>query len=931
MNKRILFCISIFLLSAFSYGAMAQTMLYIPDSTWQVYASGHEKTMAFSGGFNNPQFSMGDLNNDGRQDLIVFEKGSLQIKTFLNYGSTGKPDFRYRPEFAQFFPETNGQRAISSYLKIEDLNCDHIPDLLTRGSAGFTIYYGFYLNNHLAFKKYKELFYSPLNFNLEGFDGAIFSPAGWSIKGNGGSTGWVSISANPGSTVYPYHPPSMIMFDAAKLKSGESSRLISKRFCISPNLKQEAKISLWIYRDMGNGNDSVAVYINSDTSLNKATCLGVIARNISINQPDTKAAAGWYSYTFSVPFSCFGYTQFLQFKGTNQGGRNIFMDEISWVSSSCSGDVNAYVDPGGDIPGIGDVDADGDMDFFAFNISGGFINFYKNYQQEEGLPCDSIHVNLKDACWGKVYQSTSIHQTLGVNCPQWQPPNPPAKITHSGNTLCMLDYDGDGDLDYLNGGVSYNTIQLLKNGRVEYNHPRDTIIEQDTAWQTGGQIYQAAQFPAAFFIDLDQDGKKDIIISPSAEMASENYHCIAYYRNTGTLTNPVFSFQSDTALIDQTIDLGTGSYPMLFDYNKDGKIDLFIGGDGYFQADGSMHARLAYYENTSSGNAKSFTLRELNFLNMDSFKTKGVYPAVGDLDNDGLIDLVVGHANGTISFYKNMAASNNVQPLWQLTTTVLKDANGQNIDSAQFAAPFIYDLNKDGKPDLLIGSVTGNVYYYQNMGSVGQLGLQYQTSMLGQVKADSWNLYTAFATPFVGKMDASNNDYLVLGSNSGRISVFSGFQSGNTTIPFQQIDSALSSLNLNLGMYSGFRSVPAFADLDGDGKMEMVLGNVLGGITLFTQSNSTSISSTRSSDSAFIIYPNPARSKAYISWSNKLFSPKSIQFSVKNVAGIDVFNQDLKEFSNRFELSLDGFSQGIYICELNDGIIKAHQKLVVIQ
>ncbi|MBS1782053.1 MAG: VCBS repeat-containing protein [Bacteroidetes bacterium] len=931
MNKRIQIFISTTLFFILSFRAMAQTMLYLPDSTWKVFSSGQEKTIAFSGGFNNPQFSMGDLNNDGRQDLIVFEKGSVQIKTFLNYGSKGKPDYRYRPEYADLFPEIYGQRSVSSYLKLEDLNCDNIPDLLTRGTAGFTVYHGYYLNNHLAFKKYKELFYSPLIYNLEGFDGAIFPPAGWNIKGNGGTTGWLSASANPGSLVYPFHPPSMVMFDAAKLKVSESSRLISKRFCISPNLKQEAKVSFWIYRDLGIGSDSIAVYISSDTSMNKAICLGVVARNISINQPDIKSSAGWYFYTFSVPFSCFGYGQFLQFKGTNQGGRNIFMDEISWVSSSCTGDVNAYVDPGGDIPGIGDVDGDGDVDFFAFNISGGFINFYKNYQQEEGLPCDSIHVNLKDACWGKVYQSASVHQTLGVNCPQWQPTVPPAKITHSGNTLCMFDYDGDGDLDYLNGGVSYNTIQLLINGRVEYNYPRDTIIQQDTAWQAGGHRYQAAQFPAAFFIDLDQDGKKDILISPSAEMASENYNCIAYYRNTGTLSKPAFSFQSDTTLIDQTIDLGTGSYPVFFDFNKDGKLDLLVGGDGLFQQDGSMYARIAYYENTSSGNTKSFTLRDLNFLNIDSFKLKGAYPAVGDLDNDGLMDLVVGHANGTISFYKNIALSNNAQPQWQLAKSVLKDASGQNIDSAQFAAPFIYDLNKDGKPDLLIGSASGNVYYYQNTGNVGQINLQFQSSFLGSVKTDPWNSFTGYAVPFIGKVDASGNDYLVLGSNSGRLSVFTGFQTGNTIIPYQQIDSALSSLNLNLGMYSGFRSVPTFADLDGDGKVELALGNVLGGITLFSQSSSTSIFNSFSSNSDFIIYPNPARRKAYITWDKQMFSQKAMHLSVKNVSGSDVFFQDIKEFLDHFELSLDDFSPGIYFCELSDGVVKAYQKLVVIQ
>src|SRR4051812_40983526 len=61
-----------------------------------------EKPLAWCGGLNNPQFSMADLNHDGLQDLVIYEPSDLTprvLKTFLNKGTAGNPDYRYAPEY----------------------------------------------------------------------------------------------------------------------------------------------------------------------------------------------------------------------------------------------------------------------------------------------------------------------------------------------------------------------------------------------------------------------------------------------------------------------------------------------------------------------------------------------------------------------------------------------------------------------------------------------------------------------------------------------------------------------------------------------------------------------------------------------------------------------------------------------------------------
>jgi hypothetical protein len=909
--------------------AQGQGEVYQFDTTWKVYAYNAEKTLGFSGGFNNPQFGLADLNNDGRQDLVVFEKGSIQIKTFLNYGTFGNPDYRYHPEYEKGFPEQNGLRTVTSYMKMEDLNCDNIADIVTRGLSGYSIYYGYYINSQLHFNYYKDLYYSPLYGSSEGFDLLTFPPAFWTSQ----NTGWSRVTSGSFPSVSPQTGSGMAMFNAHGLSSGSTALLVAKRLRISYNLGLEGKVSFWMYRDNQSLlGDSLSVYVGRNTTLTNAIYVNRVARCRTVNQPDTKASDGWYQYTFTIPPAMAGDTVYVIFKATSLAGNNIYLDNVRFISSSPYGDVNAYIDPGGDIPGIADVDNDGDMDFFSFYIGGVFINFYKNYRVEEGQPCDTLHVNLKDACWGKVAQAGSIVQALGVNCPSSQPVIPPAKTTHSGNTLCMLDIDGDGDMDYLNGGVSYSSVQLLINGKADYNYPIDTIIAQDTTWQSSGHIYNTPQFPAAFNIDVNQDGKKDILISPSGESSSENYSCIAYYKNTGTASAPAFTFQSDTFLVDQTIDMGSGSYPMLYDYDKDGRPDMFVGSDGFFQPNGTLRARLAYYKNTSTANAPSFTLQDNDFLGIDALDLQGVYPAVGDLDNDGKEDLVVGHSDGTISFYKNMAASASVQPQWQLTSAILKDNNNHNIDSSEYAAPLIYDIDKDGRKDLIIGGRKGQLAYYKNIGSTGQLSLQYQTSKLGDVHVDPWAFLSAYSVPFIGKIDNTGTEYLLVGSNSGRISRYIGFQNGNVTTPYQLIDTAYSSLNFNLGEYSGFRSAPAIADLDGDGKYEMVLGNFLGGVKIFKQVLAVNVNDVTNAGSAGIkIYPNPAKDIVYINWDRGFVSSPNVTVTISNIAGQKLITQSFKAESYVGGLPVSELSSGIYFCEVICGENRTVSKLIIVR
>jgi hypothetical protein len=769
--NRFLLLATFLLLSATSF---AQVSFYQPDTSVKVYAYGNLQTLAWCGGFNNPQFSMADLNRDGKKDLVVFEP-NFGVKTFINRGVAGAPDYRYEPAYALNFPP------LYSYLVLADYNCDGIADLFHRGGTGFSVYKGFYnWGNQLCFSFYKELYYS---------------------------------------------------------------------------------------NDVATG-----------------------------------------------------------------------------------GPANAYVNPG-DIPAIADIDNDGDVDFISYYITGGYMHLYKNMRVELGLPCDSLPISLKDKCWGKVYQGFYRTHLLGYSCSNaglLKPmangggnPNLGQKVTHSGNTPTAFDWDMDGDYDYLDGSVSYNELTFLKNGRVETGYPVDTMISQDTVWQTGGKQVNIAVWPTAYNIDIDNDGKKDILVSPNSGTAAENYNCIWFYKNLTTPGAPNWQYQSDSFLIDKSIDLGSASYPMLFDYNKDGKLDLLIGSDGYRQSSGLLRSRMSLYKNTSTPGNPAFALETTDFMGMYAYNFQGIAPAAGDIDFDGKADLVIGHTDGTLSYFQNTAATDAVQPVWALTLLQLTDENGDTINAGGNAAPFIYDIDKDGKKDLVIGNLYGYLDYYQNVATTpGAIKLRHIKDRLGNAKADPSQVIGNYSVPFIGKIDSTGNDYILLGSNSGNLYRYTGFQTGDTTINYTLLESQYSYIDTTYnfynhpgeayGVYGGRRTAVTVGDLDSSGSYSMIVGNVKGGVEFYKRKVYTvNIPNLDEENGSILLYPNPAEHSIHISW-NGILHPE-VEISIISADGRKCYTGKAHSGMGHTSVSVESLANGVYVCIVQSGNKRYYNKFTVVR
>lgn len=746
------------LLLCFALPAMAQYqgLVYDHNDSATVMGYSSQKSMPFCGGFNNPQFALGDLNNDGKKDLVIYERLSYQVKTFINTGAAGNPVYVYAPKYALNFPE------VRNYVKLEDYDRDGIPDLMHRLSDGVGVYKGYY---------------------------------------------------------------------------------------------------------------------NASNEL------------------------------------CFNFRQLLQYS-----------NDLSAVPP-----VDVFVNSN-DIPSIVDIDNDGDLDVVSYSSLGNNLFFYKNYQVEMGLPADSMMMKLRDKCWGKVSQNTIWRaHVLQFSCEADNStllPKQTSGLRHGNNGVCLFDSDGDGDYDYLDGNASFSDLQFLKNGKAQYGGV-DSMISQDTLWQKAGKQVQLAQFPIAYWLDIDQDGNKDILVSPHDETGSENYKCIWYYRNTGTMASPVYTYQSDSFLVTQTIDAGSGSYPLLYDYDKDGKPDLIVGSDGFRQANGTLRSKLLYFKNTSTPGHISFAQQSEDFNHIFGLNLAGAAPAVGDLDNDGKDDLVLGQSDGTLTFFSNTATNASQAPQWPVHAQ-LRDYNNALINAGNNAAPVVYDLNRDGKKDLIIGNQYGSLVYYENIGTTpGQLKLQLKTTQLGNIAVDPTYL-DAYAAPYIGKMDNTGVDYILCGSASGRLYRYDGFQGGNTAIPYPRIDTAYSFIDSNFANSAGFtnninqRSAPAVADIDGDGKYDMILGNTFGGLMIYKQVQNVAVNAGplfTGNQKNVKAYPNPASSLLYLGW-DKSFAGNNTRIVIYSTTGQKVLQSEVKAGEAAATLAIQNLAVGVYFCEISSGTNK---------
>jgi hypothetical protein len=559
------------------------------------------------------------------------------------------------------------------------------------------------------------------------------------------------------------------------------------------------------------------------------------------------------------------------------------------------------------LPAISDVDNDGDLDILNFRTSSIYLEYHKNRSMELYGNCDSLDFILTANCWG-YFSENSISNDVNLNdtcSDDIAPPIPPkggennisfkeAAGGHSGSTILSIDIDGDIDKDILIGDISFKNMVMLSNGG---NNQDAYISSQESNFPAYDTAINLTVFPSAYYLDVNNDSVNDLLISPAASNISENANSVWYYNNQGSSSIPVFHLEQKNLFQDEMIEVGEGAYPVFFDYNSDGLLDLVIGNYGYYNNTGSYQSGLALYENTGTATNPEFELVTNDYVGIISLGLQNVIPAFGDMDNDGDSDLIIGNKDGALHYFENSAGSGNTASFG------LTEAFYKNIDVGGFSSPFIIDINNDSKPDLIIGEQNGNLNYYENTGTSSSASFSNTNSFWGEVDVRQEGSILGYSMPCLFKVNGES--HLLVGSESGDIYHYSDIDN-NLSGKFTLVDTSLGNI------YEGTRCGVNATDINYDGLPDLSIGNYNGGVSLFYGSNTSQIKTSFIKRKGIKISPNPAND--YI---NVEFNNSGIQLSIYNQLGKEMYSSCC-QMENKLQISTLHFPKGLYYLIVND-------------
>jgi hypothetical protein len=225
---------------------------------------------------------------------------------------------------------------------------------------------------------------------------------------------------------------------------------------------------------------------------------------------------------------------------------------------------------------------------------------------------------------------------------------------------------------------------------------------------------------------------------------------------------------------------------------------------------GELAHEIHYYEQVAgsfverTGVANPF--RSVTFGTFEAPRTYS-HPVLEDLDGDGDLDLLLGSHFGVVRM-DQLGSRSGVFEDWPGTVV----ANGSR------SAPGVGDLDGDDDPDLLIGDFDGTLRYFEIGSEDGQV-VQHTGS------ANPFGAFDAggFSTAVIADLDADGHDDVIAGGRTdsfytGLLMMFFRRVAPGTFEPARGIDNPF-------GVYPGTTGgLPALCDLDHDGDLDALLG-----------------------------------------------------------------------------------------------------------